>query len=397
MNDKIKAQKYFEKGDVIMIAINSNEIIIDINENGCKLLGYKKADIIGKNWFENFLPKEDKKRIRTLFSKMLTGKIRHVHYEHPILSKNGKKRIFNWHNILASEEGKTIGVLSSGADVTKRRQAEKAIEKTEDRLQMTLDSMLEGYQIIDFDWRYAYVNAAAAKQGRRTKEELIGHTMMEMYPGIEKTEMFEYLQRAMTDHIPHKMENEFTFPDGSKAWFELRIEPVPKGILILSMDVNQRKKLEQEINRYKNRLEDAIAERSAECSEATRKLRMEIEDHKKTVEGLKLRAMILDNSKEAIFLINSKGDFVYANEVALETYGYNRDELFEINLSKLVRPKDLPLIDSNLETVFEKGELDLKTNHIKKDGSIIPIQLSQRLMKTSHGKFIICIAKQLDK
>ena len=124
---------------------------------------------------------------------------------------------------------------------------------------------------------------------------------------------------------------------------------------------------------------------------------MEIEDHKKTVEGLKLRAMILDNSKEAIFLINSKGDFVYANEVALKTYGYNRDELFEINLSKLVRPKDLPLIDSNLETVFEKGELDLKTNHIKKDGSIIPIQLSQRLMKTSHGKFIICIAKQLDK
>ncbi|MEJ2242003.1 MAG: PAS domain S-box protein [Candidatus Bathyarchaeota archaeon] len=395
MNNKIEAQKYFEKGDVIMIAINSNQIIIDINENGCRLLGYQKEEIVGKNWFDNFIPKVDRERIKTLFSNMLTGKVRHVHYEHPLISKNGKKRIFNWHNILASEDGKTIGVLSSGADVTKRRLAEKAIKKTEDRLQLTLDSMLEGYQIIDFDWRYAYVNAAAAKQGRRKKEELIGHTMMEMYPGIEKTEMFGYLQKAMTDHIPHKMENEFTFPDGSKAWFELRIEPVPKGVLILSMDVNQRKKLEQEVNRYKNRLEDVIAERSAECSEVTRELKLEIEEHKKTEEGLKLRAMILDNAKEAIYLINSKGDFVYANEVALKTYGYNRDELFEINIRKLVIPKDLQLIDSYLETIFEEGELNLKTNHIKKDGSVIPIHLSQSLMKTSHGKFIVCIAKQI--
>ena len=395
MDNKIKAQKYFEKGDVIMIAISSNEIIIDINENGCKLLGYPKVEIVGKNWFDTFLPKEDRKRIKTLFSEMLTGKMRHVHYEHPLILKNGKKRIFNWHNILASENGKTIGILSSGIDVTKRRQAEKAIEKTENRLQLTLDSMLEGYQIIDFDWRYAYVNEAVAKQGRRTKEELIGHTMMEMYPGIEKTEMFGYLQRAMIDRFPHKMDNEFTFPDGSKAWFELRIEPVPKGVLILSMDISQRRKLEQELNRYKHRLEDVIVERSAECSQANKELKMEIEEHKKTEEGLKLRAMILDNANEAIFLINLKGEFVYANEVALTTYGYNRDELFEINLCKLVLPEDLHLIDSNLETVFEKGELDLETKHIKKDGSVISIQLSQSLMETSYGKFIVCTVRQI--
>ena len=395
MDNKIKAQKYFEKGDVIMIAISSNEIIIDINENGCKLLGYPKVEIVGKNWFDTFLPKEDRKRIKTLFSEMLTGKMRHVHYEHPLILKNGKKRIFNWHNILASENGKTIGILSSGIDVTKRRQAEKAIEKTENRLQLTLDSMLEGYQIIDFDWRYAYVNEAVAKQGRRTKEELIGHTMMEMYPGIEKTEMFGYLQRAMIDRFPHKMDNEFTFPDGSKAWFELRIEPVPKGVLILSMDISKRRKLEQELNRYKHRLEDVIVERSAECSQANKELKMEIEEHKKTEEGLKLRAMILDNANEAIFLINLKGEFVYANEVALTTYGYNRDELFEINLCKLVLPEDLHLIDSNLETVFEKGELDLETKHIKKDGSVISIQLSQSLMETSYGKFIVCTVRQI--
>jgi PAS domain-containing protein len=79
--------------------------------------------------------------------------------------------------------GSTIGILSSGADVTDSRRAQESIMKTENRLQRTLDSMLEGCQIIDFDFRYIYLNDTAAKQARRKKEELLGRSMVEMYPG----------------------------------------------------------------------------------------------------------------------------------------------------------------------------------------------------------------------
>ena len=46
--------------------------------------------------------------------------------------------------------------------------------------------MIEGCQIIDFDWRYLYVNDAAAKQGRKKKQELLGYTMMQVYPTSTK-------------------------------------------------------------------------------------------------------------------------------------------------------------------------------------------------------------------
>lgn len=118
----------------------------------------------------------------------------------------------------------------------------------------TLDHMLEGCQIIDFDWRYIYVNEAAARQGRQPAEQLLNRTMMEAYPGIEKTELFSILQRCMTERVPHMMENKFENPDGTTGWFELSIEPVPEGLFILSIDETGRKLAELQTQKQLARL-----------------------------------------------------------------------------------------------------------------------------------------------
>lgn len=108
-----------------------------------------------------------------------------------------------------------------------------------------LDHLLEGCQIIGRDWRYLYVNDAIVRQGRSTRKKLLGHTMMECYPGIEKTPFFSRLERCMRERVSDLMDNEFTFPDGSVGWFELRMEPVPEGVFILSIDITERRKVDQ--------------------------------------------------------------------------------------------------------------------------------------------------------
>ncbi len=115
------------------------------------------------------------------------------------------------------------------------------------RLRETLDNMLEGCQIIGYDWRYLYVNDAAAAHGRTTKERLLGKTMMEAYGGIENTEMFAALRRCMEGRVPTRMENEFIYPDGQAGCFQLCIEPAPEGILILSVDITERKMTEDNL------------------------------------------------------------------------------------------------------------------------------------------------------
>lgn len=146
-----------------------------------------------------------------------------------------------------------VMVLATVVDITERKHAENLLLESETRYHHVLDSMMEGCQIIDFDWQYVYVNEVVAQQGRYQKEELLGHSMMEMYPGIENTDLFIVLRRCMEEREPTRMENEFTFPNGSPGWFELSIQPAREGIFILSTDITERKQAEAA---FKHTLDD---------------------------------------------------------------------------------------------------------------------------------------------
>src|SRR5690606_28185720 len=126
-----------------------------------------------------------------------------------------------------------------------------------------LDNLIEGCQVIDEEFRYAYVNDAVVAQARLPREELLGRTMMECYPGIENTHMFAALAKCMETRSSDTIENLFEFPDGQKAWFELRMEPVPGGIAILSIDVTERKSLEESLRSHVRTLD--ILERCKSC------------------------------------------------------------------------------------------------------------------------------------
>ncbi len=128
-------------------------------------------------------------------------------------------------------------------------------------LHSLFDGMFEGVQIVDFTWRYVYLNATAASHGRSSREALLGRTMMEAYPGIETTEMFGLLRRCMEAREPQSMVNAFAYPDGGRAWFELRINPVPMGVLVLSVDITER--MEREERDLQSRKMDAVGRLAA--------------------------------------------------------------------------------------------------------------------------------------
>ncbi|MGO9411593.1 MAG: sensor histidine kinase [Spirochaetia bacterium] len=154
----------------------------------------------------------------------------------------------------------------------KRRAAEEEQRAAEKRYRSTLDHMMEGCQIIGFDWRYLYVNGVAARQGHAKSEELVGRTMEEVYPGIQSTELFSQLRRCMEARVPLRMENEFHYPDGQKGLFTLSIEPVPEGIFILSSDITEERKLAEELSRHRGRLEELVKERTAQLAAANGEL-----------------------------------------------------------------------------------------------------------------------------
>lgn len=148
----------------------------------------------------------------------------------------------------------------------------EALRKSEERFRSTLDNMLEGCQILGFDWCYIYLNDSADKHNRRPKEELLGKKYTDMWPGIEFTEVYRIIKNCMDNRVTHHMENEFQFPDGSKGWFELSIQPVPEGVFILSYDISERKKSEHELLKLNLELEHRVAERTTELEMVNKEL-----------------------------------------------------------------------------------------------------------------------------
>lgn len=162
-------------------------------------------------------------------------------------------------------------LVGVGVDISERKRAEGALVQVRERFKSTLESVLEACQILDFEWRYLYLNPAASQQNRRPNDELLGRTMQECWPGIEDTEAFALLQRSMQERTPVQKEVEFEFPDGSTGWFDLRSQPVPEGIFVLSIDISERHRAEAALRQLNRDLETRVAERTRELENAQRR------------------------------------------------------------------------------------------------------------------------------
>ncbi len=114
-------------------------------------------------------------------------------------------------------------------------------------IRLSIQKLLEGVQIIGYDWTYLYLNEAAERHARRPAADLIGRRMPDCYPGIEQTQMFEVLSRVMQSRQPEQFLSEFLYPDGTQGWFELLIEPVPDGVCVLSLDISDKQRAQAQL------------------------------------------------------------------------------------------------------------------------------------------------------
>jgi len=142
-------------------------------------------------------------------------------------------------------------------DISDRKRTEQALLHSENLLRSTMDNMMEGCQVISHDWRYLYLNDAVETQARRSKEDLLGRSFLEVWSQVEETELFRTMKRSMEDREPRRMENLFTFPGGEEGWFELMIQPVPQGILILSDEITTRLQTQTELREREEQLRQA--------------------------------------------------------------------------------------------------------------------------------------------
>jgi PAS domain S-box-containing protein len=227
-----------------------------------------------------------------------------------------------------------------------------ALVGSEAKYRTTLDSMMEGCQIIGFDWSYRYLNSAAAQHNRRPNAELLGRTVPECWPGITLTPVFELERRCMEQRTTHNLDSEFTFPDGHTGWFRLIIQPVAEGIVIYSEDITERK----------------LAQQALAQSESA------------------FRASF-DQAAVGMAQVATDGRWLRVNQRMCEIVGYPEGELLRLSFQQITHPEDL---EADLEQVrmLLAGELDsysMEKRYLRKDGSAVWVNLTVGLVRDAGG------------
>ncbi len=228
-----RVQHYLDVAGVALIVIGADRKVILVNRKGCEILGYEKEDeIIGKDWFDNFLPDRLRGGVAEVFESLMAGEIEPVeHYENPILTRDGRERIIAWHNIvLRDEDGKIHATLCSGEDITERRQAEDALRIERDNLTNILESMEGGVYIVNQQYDVQYVNSVLKNdfgsfEGRKCYKYF--HDLDDVCPWCKNPDVFA----GNTVHWEwHSLKNQRTYdlvdtplknPDGSISKLEI--------------------------------------------------------------------------------------------------------------------------------------------------------------------------------
>jgi PAS domain S-box-containing protein len=227
-------------------------------------IGYEDHELGSdvKEW-ESRLHPDDVAHAKESLRSFLDGPVRDVFQtEFRLRHRDGSYRwILSLASMTRDDAGRPARLLGCHVDITPQKSAQQALRDGEARLRDTLEALIEGCQVMDREWRYVYLNEAAILQARRPRGSLVGRTIMECYPGIEATPVFAAMRYSMEKRVRQRVRHEFVYPDGTSATFELRLEPQPAGLAVLSIDVTENLRAESFMAGQKEVLEQIASGR----------------------------------------------------------------------------------------------------------------------------------------
>lgn len=135
--ERDNARSYLDVAGVMLLALDRKGRIAMINRKGAEMLGGSVESLIGLDWFEHFLPADCRQGVRDYFQRLIDSRETLVtRYENSVLDCSGRTMLVAWNNtLLRDSSGAISGVLSSGEDITARKQAETELLEYRDHLE----------------------------------------------------------------------------------------------------------------------------------------------------------------------------------------------------------------------------------------------------------------------
>ncbi len=246
------AQKYFDTAGVMMVVIDSEGGVKSINRRGCEVLGYSENEVVGKSWLDNFVPPRVRGQVAPLALALLEGRDDGATYhENPVLTRQGGERLIAWHNtVIRDEAGETVGVLSSGEDVTDLRATEAALHSSAEFLLETgRMARVGGWSVNPEEGTVEWTEVTREIHEVPDDYEPTLEAATAFFHPEDRLRLEEAINAALTKGEPYDLEVRFTSAEDRQLWTHTRCRPVMEGGKVVKLvgtfqDITERKQAE---------------------------------------------------------------------------------------------------------------------------------------------------------
>ena len=387
-----KYRKIFENFDEAIFLLEDGKVV------ACNRMS---LDILGLEMFEEFEENLFLERIFPVEAKKMIGKWKDVDKREPkvlnwiCIKPDGKKFPAEVIIELMNVNGKEIFCLMV-RDITKARYLEKELVTSREFLNSIINALEDPVFVKDEDLRLILLNDALCRMLGYEKSELIGKDDYDIFPR-EQADIFREKDRMVFETEETNVnEEKITGQDKThiistkKSVFKDAFSN-KKFIAGCIRDITEQKKAEEELEKYREHLEELVEKRTIELKKANEKLKEEIDIRKKfeisLLDSRNFFDKILNSIPNPLFVKDRKHRWILLNDCFCNFIGYKREELLGNSDFDFFPEEEAEIFWEKDEIVFHSEEENENEEKITDtEGKIHNIITKKTIYKDSSGE-----------
>jgi PAS domain S-box-containing protein len=353
-------QTFFNALDDLVFVFEPEGRILFANPAAQNQLGYAPSELAGMTALD-LHPPEQRQEAAKLLAGMIAGKI--MICPIPLQARDGTRILVETEILHGQWRGKKA-LFGISHDITERKRAQERLTESKNYLYKIIDSLAEPIFVKDRQHRWVLLNTANCDLTGHHRDELLGKSDHDFFPKSEADVFWLKDEAVFTTGKENVNEEKITDAKGEVHTLITKKtlytnERGEKFIVGISNDVTERKRVEQDLQKFE---------------------------------------FSIDQASDAIFWMTREAGFSYVNEQACRSLGYTREELMRLHLWDIdpIFPKER--WDAEWKQFQENrqgGAQNLETFHRRKDGSVFPVSISSKHLWFGHTELHVAVARDI--
>jgi PAS domain S-box-containing protein len=256
-----KFRNVLENIQLIGLMLDENGRLTFANDYLLKLTGWKREEVIGKDWFENFLPGNVRDNVKKMFYETINSGVFPRSYQNEIITKEGELKIIGWSNSAHFDNNNNTYVVTSiGEDITERKQAEESLRESEQKFREMADLLPQIVYETDLNANLTFSNKKASLIfGYSEKDLMSNFNVLDNVIPEDRDRARENMKKIMNGKPVSNSEYTLIKKDGSTfpvLIYSSRVlkDGKPAGLRGIVVDISERKHAEELIRESERRL-----------------------------------------------------------------------------------------------------------------------------------------------